>query len=207
MDRWKQLLDDLGEWDRLQRGVPRHEVGALATLAGEALLQLGSTAQAFEAAGDVPAGTTLHKASLRNYLMGLAARCYLAQRLYTYRQTTGMALRDVAQRVDLAHAYLGQIEKCAAGLPSIEKAQLLLELLEIPLWRDELAKDGWLPPTTYEPDSARYRALRVLRRNSQQLPTESLMALAALANSLKAIQPPAAGGSAHHEAERDHPPL
>ena len=65
-------------------------------------------------------------------LHGLLARSIVADLVLQHRVAHGLSLDQLAEKVELTQPYLGQIERCAAGLPSIESAQLLLEELNLP---------------------------------------------------------------------------
>jgi len=89
-----------------------------------------------------------------------------------------------------AHPYLGQIERCAAGLPKMEAAQLLLEHLKVAPWGEA---DEASPP--YYGDVAvkatgRYEAVRGLKRAIDQLPTDAVSHLADVAKSLAKLTDP-----------------
>lgn len=132
---------------------------------------------------------------LHEALHRLAARYFLASRIRRFRVETGVSLRAIAEQTNLAHTYLGRMERGVSGLPPADACQLLLELIGVETWgppSEEKAHGsrGAGEDTTREvagagASDARATALRLLWRHVTLLPAEVVLALADLARHLR----------------------
>ena len=180
MDRAEaqRVTADLRKWSESHKGMPREEFGEASDLAfaAEAAVErfrgwaeyLGPyDAGDFDYAGDD--SVALHAA-----LHMVHARCHTAALLASYREIAGISLRGLSRLVGLSHTLLGQIERCAARLPSQESMPLLMELFESPLEPEERGRDAELRASG---KGERYVAMRALRKALASVPPHLLPAI------------------------------
>lgn len=180
-----QALAELRQWAAGRRGVDREQAPRLHALLVEAVGAIHSALPVSE--------TSAERAELRDLhglLHALQVRFLLASRLYSYRAAEGRSLQEVATAVGLAQPYLGAIERCQVGLPSLEAGALLYELIgggpvPVPAMADY--EEGMATP-----DPERKAATAHLRRLVRELPTEDIRIVADLAAALLRRQPSSA---------------
>jgi transcriptional regulator with XRE-family HTH domain len=171
-------VPQLQDWNQRYQPVPRTLMPELLRLLQQCLEVVH---QQLSAEGEVPLDEPIQQ--LHWLLHRLEARCSLGVHLYTYREEKGLSLQDIERRVGLVHAFLGQIERAAVGLPTIEAAQLLLEEIGLsPYGAAAAPREAVREPEG--PPTGRGGALNLLRKRVNRLDEAEIWLLADIAASL-----------------------